>query len=125
MQKHDNLGDFSTDRRVVVLSGMALGIGAVSALVAYALVWLIAVITNLAYYQRFSSVFVSPAANRLGGWAVLVRIDLGLVLAVIAALRLLDGLVRVVRTGAAMRLARATRPETAEARVAGALATER
>jgi chloride channel protein, CIC family len=78
------LADFSTDRRVVVLSGLALGIGVAAALVAYALVWLIAVITNLAYYQRVSSVFVSPSGNRLGGWAVLVPVVGGLVIGLMA-----------------------------------------
>jgi Voltage gated chloride channel len=81
---HDQLGDFSTDRRVLVLSGMAVAIGAAAALVADALVWLIAVITNLAYYQRFSSHFVSPAGNRLGAWAVLVPVAGGLVIGVMA-----------------------------------------
>jgi CBS domain-containing protein len=61
---HGELADFSTDRRVLALSGMAVAIGAAAALVAYALVWLIAVITNLAYYQRLSSHFVSPAGRQ-------------------------------------------------------------
>ncbi len=78
------LADFSTDRRVLVLSGMAVAIGGLAALVAYALVWLIAVITNLAYYQRFSSHFVSPAGNRLGIWAVLVPVVGGLVIGIMA-----------------------------------------
>ena len=38
------------------------------------------------------------------GWWILIRIDLGLVLAAVAALRLLDGGVRLARTGRAMRL---------------------
>lgn len=80
----DELADFSTDRRVLVLSGLAVGIGVAAALVAYALVWLIAVITNLAYYQRFSSHFVSPAGNQLGGWAVLVPVIGGLVIGLLA-----------------------------------------
>ena len=67
-----------------VLSGFAVGIGVAAALVAYALVWLIAVITNLAYYQRFSSHLVSPAGNQLGGWAVLVPMIGGLVIAKLA-----------------------------------------
>ena len=53
-------------------------------LVAFALVWLIAVITNLAYYQRFSSRFVSPAGNHLGVWAVLVPMIGGLVIGLMA-----------------------------------------
>jgi chloride channel protein, CIC family len=83
-QQRDELADFSTDRRVLLLSGLAVGIGVAAALVAYALVWLIAVITNLAYYQRFSSQFVSPAGNHLGGWAVLVPMIGGLVIGLMA-----------------------------------------
>src|SRR3954454_670865 len=83
-QQRDELADFSTDRRVLVLSGLAVGIGVAAALVAYALVWLIAVITNLAYYQRFSSRFVSPAGNHLGGWAVLVPVIGGLLIGLMA-----------------------------------------
>ena len=48
----DRLADYTTDRRVLVLSAMALAIGAIAAAVAWALVWLIAVITNLAYFGR-------------------------------------------------------------------------
>jgi CIC family chloride channel protein len=84
MKKRDSLADFTTDRRVLVLSGLALVIGALGAVVAYALVWLIAVITNLAYYQRFSSVFVSPAGNHLGVWSVLVPVVGGLLIGVMA-----------------------------------------
>jgi CIC family chloride channel protein len=80
----DGLADFSTDRRVLVLSGMAVAIGVAAAVVADLLVWLIAVITNLAYYQRFSSHFVSPAGNRLGAWAVLVPVAGGLVIGIMA-----------------------------------------
>jgi len=43
----DELADFSTNRRVLLLSAMALVIGAISSLVAYALIWLIAAITTL------------------------------------------------------------------------------
>ncbi|HEY7113648.1 MAG TPA: chloride channel protein, partial [Thermoanaerobaculia bacterium] len=82
--RHDALADFTTDRSVVVLTLMALVIGAIGALVAYALVWLIGVITNLAYYQRFSSTFVSPAGNHLGVWAVLVPVAGGLIIGLMA-----------------------------------------
>jgi CIC family chloride channel protein len=78
------LADFTTDRRVLVLTLMALAIGAIGAVVAYGLVWLIAVITNLAYFQRFSSVFVSPAKNALGAWSVLVPVFGGLVIGLMA-----------------------------------------
>jgi hypothetical protein len=39
---------------------------AYGAVVAYALVWLIAVITNISFDQEFSSVFQSPDHHRLG-----------------------------------------------------------
>lgn len=81
---HAHLADFTTDKRVLLLSGFAILIGAISSLVAYALVWLINVITNLAYYQRFSSQPVSPAGNHLGVWAVLVPVIGGLIIGLLA-----------------------------------------
>ena len=80
----DRLADFTRDRRVVVLSWMALIIGALSALVAYALVWLIAVITNAAFYQSFSSTFQSPEHHHLGYFVILVPVIGGLIIGVMA-----------------------------------------
>jgi H+/Cl- antiporter ClcA len=79
-----SLADFTTDRRLVPLILMAVVVGAISALVAVGLIWLIAAITNLAYYHRFSSVLVSPAENQLGWWAVLVPIAGGLIVGLMA-----------------------------------------
>ena len=62
----DRLADFTRDKRVLTLSWMAVIVGALSAVIAYILVWLIAVITNIAFYQQFSSVFQSPDHHRLG-----------------------------------------------------------
>jgi CIC family chloride channel protein len=81
---HAELADFSTDRRVLQLSGLAVVVGAAAALIAKVLVWLIAVITNLAYFQRWSAQFVSPAGNRMGLWAVLVPMVGGLVIGLMA-----------------------------------------
>jgi hypothetical protein len=58
----DELADFSTNRRMLLLSAMALVIGAISSFVAWALIWLIAAITNLAFYHRFSAAPVVPQA---------------------------------------------------------------
>ncbi|HTO77399.1 MAG TPA: chloride channel protein [Thermoanaerobaculia bacterium] len=80
----DALADFTTDRRVVTLTLMATAIGAIGALVAAALVWLIAVITNLAYFHRYSSAFVSPAGHHLGEWSVLVPVVGGLIIGFMA-----------------------------------------
>lgn len=78
------LADFTRDARMLMLATMAVVIGALSALVAYVLVWLIGLITNVAYYQRLSAAFVSPAGNTLGFWAVLVPCVGGLVIGLMA-----------------------------------------
>ena len=66
----DRLADFNRDQRLLMLSLMASVIGAISAGIAYVLVWLIGLITNLAFYQRLSADFVSPADNHLGFLAI-------------------------------------------------------
>src|SRR5574338_1105183 len=78
------LADFTTDRRVLLLSGMAILIGAMSSVVAYVLVWLINVFTNIFYYQRSSSQPASPAGNHLGIWAVFVPAIGGLIIGLMA-----------------------------------------
>jgi chloride channel protein, CIC family len=83
-QVEDRLADFTRDRRILVLSLMALVIGAVSAFVAYALVWLIAVITNITFYQRFSAVFQSPQGHHLGPFVIVVPALGGLVIGLMA-----------------------------------------
>ena len=80
----DRLADFTRDKRVLVLSLMALVIGAISAVVAYVLVWLIAVITNLAFYKRFSAVFQSPDHHQLGYLVVVVPVIGGLIIGLMA-----------------------------------------
>lgn len=78
------LADFTTDKRVLVLSGMAIIIGAIGSLVAYVLVWLINLFTNLAYYQRLSAQPASPDGNQMGVWAVLVPVVGGLIIGLMA-----------------------------------------
>jgi len=80
----DRLADFTRDKRVLILSLMALIVGAISAVVAYVLVWLIAVITNISFYQQFSAVFQSPDHNHLGYFVVLVPIIGGLIIGLTA-----------------------------------------
>jgi H+/Cl- antiporter ClcA len=80
----DELADFSTNRRVLLLSAMALVIGAIAALVAYALIWLIAAITNIAFYQRWSAAPAVPQGNHLGLWVVFVPVAGALVIGLMA-----------------------------------------
>jgi H+/Cl- antiporter ClcA len=78
------LGDFTTDRRVIILSIVAIGVGCVSALLAYLLLWLIALITNLSFFGRFSTSNVVPGQSHLGYWIVLVPAMGGLVIGLMA-----------------------------------------
>ncbi len=80
----DRLADFTRDRRILLLSLMAVAVGASSAVVAKALVWLIAVITNLTFYQRFSSDFISPANHHLGLLVIFAPIIGGLIIGLMA-----------------------------------------
>ncbi|MDQ3747024.1 MAG: chloride channel protein, partial [Acidobacteriota bacterium] len=80
----DRLADFTRDRRILLLSLMAVVIGCVSAFVAYALVWLISVITGLAFYQSFSAQMLSPDRNTLGIFVIIVPVLGGLVIGLLA-----------------------------------------
>jgi len=83
-QHGDRLADFTRDRRIIVLSLLAAVIGALGALVAQGLVWLIGAVTNIAFYGRWSSLFVSPAANTLGIAVLLVTVAGGVMIGVMA-----------------------------------------
>jgi CIC family chloride channel protein len=80
----DHLGDFTATPRMVPISFLAIGIGGLSAFVALALLRLIGLFTNLFFFQRWSSAFVSPAANHLGLLAVFVPIVGGLIVGLMA-----------------------------------------
>src|SRR5579862_3822137 len=52
------LGDFTVDWRVLILSGLAIIIGVIGAGIAALLMAMIGLITNIAYYHRFSTALV-------------------------------------------------------------------
>jgi H+/Cl- antiporter ClcA/CBS domain-containing protein len=78
------LADFRTDRRVLLLCALALPVGAIGALVAKALLWLIAVFTNAAFFLRFSSAPVTPQESPLGAWMIVVPVIGALVIGLMA-----------------------------------------
>jgi len=80
----DRLADFTQDKRVLILSLMAIVIGALSAVVAKILVWLIAIITNLVFYRTLSAEFISPANHHLGPFVILAPVAGGLVIGLMA-----------------------------------------
>lgn len=79
-----NLADFTTDRRVLLLCALSVPIGAIAALVAKALLWLIAVFTNAAFFLRWSDEPVTLTGHHFGWWGVLVPVLGGLVIGLMA-----------------------------------------
>ncbi len=57
---------------MIPISLLAIAIGLISTVVAWALLRLIGLFTNLFYYHRWNTALVSPAGNPLGVWAILV-----------------------------------------------------
>jgi H+/Cl- antiporter ClcA/CBS domain-containing protein len=60
----------NVDKRVLGITGLAVALGLVAAVIARLLTGLIALITNLSFFGRWSTTFVSPAGNHLG-WTVI------------------------------------------------------
>ncbi|MDI3258816.1 MAG: chloride channel protein [Sinobacteraceae bacterium] len=71
------LGDFTVTPRMLLIALLACGIGALGALVADALLKLIGLITNLAFYQRFATTLVAPGADHHSPLLVLLLPVLG------------------------------------------------
>jgi H+/Cl- antiporter ClcA len=70
----ETLGDFTTTSTVIPISMIAVMIGVLGALVAWLLLKLIGLFTNLAYFHRFDFSFASPATNQLGAYAIVVPV---------------------------------------------------
>jgi chloride channel protein, CIC family len=80
----EDLGDFTTTARVIPISLMAIAIGVLSSFVAWFLIKLIGFFTNLFYYQRLCSSFISPAGNHLGVYAIAVPVVGSLIVGLMA-----------------------------------------
>jgi len=72
-----HLGDFSTPRRTIAITGLALPIGAAAAVVAWALLRLIGLITNLVFYQRVATNLIAPGATHHNPFLVLLAPAVG------------------------------------------------
>ena len=59
----DRLSDFTRDRRLIVISAMAVVVGAMSVGVAWSLLRLIALFTNLAFHHRLSAAPAEPGVQ--------------------------------------------------------------
>ena len=72
------------DRRTVFMSGLAVVIALAAGVVARLLVMLIGLITNLAFFQRASTAFSSPADAHVGAWVLVIPVVGALVVGVMA-----------------------------------------
>jgi H+/Cl- antiporter ClcA/CBS domain-containing protein len=80
----DRLADFTRDKRILILSLMAVVIGVLSAVVAKLLVWLIAFITNLVFFQTLSGELVPLTNHHLGKFVILAPVVGGLAIGLMA-----------------------------------------
>jgi chloride channel protein, CIC family len=81
---HDTLRDFTADRRLLVLSAMALVTGSFGAGAAWVLLKLIALVTNLAYFHVYSTATSYLSHARLGPSSILIPIVGGLIVGLMA-----------------------------------------
>ncbi len=72
------------DRRILLIATAAILIAIAAALIARFLTALIGVVTNLAFYGRWSTEFSSPAGNHLGAWVIVVPVIGGLIVGAMA-----------------------------------------
>jgi len=80
----DELADFTATRRMGLIAGIAIVVGVLAAFVASFLLKLIALFTNLFYFQRASLDASSPATHHLGYASVLVPIAGALIIGLMA-----------------------------------------
>lgn len=71
-------------RRDLLVAALAIALALVAGAVAQGLTRMIGLVTNLAFYGRIATAFVSPADHRLGAWVVLVPIAGGVVVGLMA-----------------------------------------
>ncbi|MBV8543964.1 MAG: chloride channel protein [Acidobacteria bacterium] len=72
------------DKRVVLLCIWSIILAVATGFIAQGLVGLIGIVTNIAFYGRFSTRFVSPAGNHLGWLVLIVPVIGGLIVGVMA-----------------------------------------
>jgi chloride channel protein, CIC family len=84
VERAEELGDFTATARMIPISLLAIGIGVVASFVAWFLLKLIGLFTNLFYYQRWDTALSSPAGNHLGVLAIAVPVIGALIVGLMA-----------------------------------------
>jgi CIC family chloride channel protein len=80
----EELGDFTTTLRVLPICLLAIVIGLIGTGIAWVLLKLIGLFTNMAYYHRLATTFVSPSGNTLGLYAIAVPVVGSLIVGLMA-----------------------------------------
>ena len=80
----DTLRDFTADRSLLKLTAMAVVVGTAGAFSAWVLLRLIALITNLVYFQRVSAETVSFAGRHLPLWTILIPVGGSIIIGLMA-----------------------------------------
>jgi len=70
--------------RMVLVSFLAGGIGLLAGLIAFVLYKLIGLFTNIAFYHRFDTQFISARHNQLGLWVILIPVIGGIIVGFMA-----------------------------------------
>ncbi len=81
---HSGKRDFAADPRMLAISGIAIVVGVLGAVVAWILFHLIHLFTNLFYFHRLSWDYTSPADSHLGWAALLAPVVGGLIVGFMA-----------------------------------------
>src|SRR5579875_992907 len=79
-----HLGDFTARPRMLLITALAIPIGALSAVVAWALLRLIGLITNGIFYQRLATSLVAPGTHHNPALILLAPVAGGLVIGLLA-----------------------------------------
>jgi CIC family chloride channel protein len=84
VEGRDTLRDYSANHRMLAISGLAALLGAIGAVLAWMLLGLISLATNIFYFHHFSFANTSPADSALGWKAVFMPVIGGLIIGLIA-----------------------------------------
>lgn len=76
--------DYIFKKRLLRLSFLAVGVAVLVSLVARLLVYLINMVTNIAFYGQLSTSESSPAGNHLGLWVIIIPVTGGIIVGFMA-----------------------------------------
>ncbi|HEX5420550.1 MAG TPA: chloride channel protein, partial [Gammaproteobacteria bacterium] len=82
--KNRQSGDFTTEPRVLVIAGIAVVVATAGVIVGVMLLKLIRLVTNLAYFGKFTLANLNLAHSPLGFWTVFVPVAGALVVGLMA-----------------------------------------